>query len=121
MRMLALIVADAAPERLRTALVLATATAAHGGAVRIFFQGDAVGLLKSPLSDPDAARQGAAGLPTLAELFDEAAALGASFEACQSSLVLLGLDARECDARVLWSGMVSFTGALPPDARLVIA
>lgn len=119
--MLALIVGDANPERLRTALVTATAAAAHGDAVRLFFQGEAVALLRHPIADPDAARQAAAGLPTLGQYLDEAIALGTTLAACQSSLALLALAATDCDPRVEWSGMVAFIGALPADARLVIA
>ena len=119
--MLALIVGDASHERLRTALVLAAASAAHGQPVRMFFQGDAVGLLRSPIADPDAGRQSAAGLPTLGELLGESLALGVTIEACQSSLALLGLTPQECDPAVTWGGMVGFVGRMDPETRLVVA
>lgn len=121
MPLLALIVGDGQAERLRTALVLATATAAHGDPVRLFFQGEAVSLLRHPVADPDAARQSAAGLPTLGQYLDEAVAMGVTLSACQSSLALLALDASDLDPRVEWGGMVGFVGSLPPDARLVVA
>jgi len=117
----AIIVADANHERLRTALVTACAQAALGDSVSVFLQGAAVGLLRNPIEDPDGPRQRAAGLPTLAQLFDEAAALGLAFAACQSSLTLLNASAANFDERIQWTGMIGFLSTIEPDDRLLIA
>ena len=121
MSKLAIIIGSADSERLRTALVLATAVAAHDRSVAMFFQGEAVGLLRAPVDDPDAARQAAAGLPTLAQLVAEAEALGVTIAACQSSLALLGLSPADCHPHIIWGGMVGFVGSIAPDTRLVVA
>jgi len=117
----AIIVADANHERLRTALITACAQAALGGAVSFFLQGAAVGLLRNPIEDPDGPRQLAAGLPTLAQLFEETAAMGVGFAACQSSLALLSASAADFDQRIQWAGMIGFLSTVEPDDRLLIA
>lgn len=120
MRGLILIVADASPERFRTALVLAAAQAALGARVRFFFQGDALRSIVAPIPDPDGARQAAMGLPTLAQLVREAIALGVSFAACQSSLALLGLKPEDFDPCIEWGGMVGLLSSMAPEDRLVV-
>ncbi len=117
---LVIVVASADPERLRTALVMAAAHAALDGTARLFLQGESVGLLRLPIADPDAARQSAAGLPTLAELVDEAFDLGAVIGACQSSLALLGHSAEDYDPAIEWGGMVGLLARLAPTDRLVV-
>jgi len=117
---LAIVIADDNPERLRTALVLAAAHIALGGAAQIFFQGASVALLRAPIQDPDGDRQSAAGLPTLAQLLDEAASLGARFAACQSSLALLSLSAGDFDPRIEWTGMIGFLSTVEPGDHLIV-
>lgn len=117
---LVIIIASADPERLRTGLVMAAAHAALDGSARLFLQGEAVGLLKLPIHDPDADRQTAAGLPTLDELVDEAFDLGATIGACQSSLALLGHTATDYDPAIEWGGMVGLLARLAPTDRLVV-
>jgi predicted peroxiredoxin len=106
------------PDALRAGLELAAANAALGGRARLFAQGEAVAALALPMRpshDPDYA---AAGLPTLAELFEEALALGVEAIACQSGLALMGLTAEMLDARVGYGGVVSVLQGLGDD-RLV--
>jgi predicted peroxiredoxin len=120
MKQLGIIIADDNPERLRTALVMASAHVALGGAARCFFQGASVALLRAPIADPDGARQSAAGLPTLAQLFEEATGLGIRFAACQSSLPLLGLSAADFDPRIEWTGMIGFLSMIDPGDQLMV-
>lgn len=117
---LAMIIADDNPERLRTALVTATAHVALGGSASLFLQGSAVALLRSPIADPDAGRQTAAGLPTLGQLFLEALGLDVHFSACQSSLALLDLTTDMFDSRVEWTGMIGFLSTIEPNDRLIM-
>ena len=117
---LAIVIADHNPERLRTALIMAAGHVALGGESRLFLQGAAVALLRAPIHDPDSDRQSAAGLPTLAQLFDEATGLGIRFSACQSSLALLGLAATDFDARIDWTGMIGFLSIVEPGDQLIV-
>lgn len=116
----AIIIADDNPERLRTAFVTACAQAALGASVRIFFQGAAVALLRRPIIDPDSARQAAAGLPALDQLFGEAIGIGVGMIACQSSLTLLDAAASDFDDRIEWSGMIGFLSTVEPDDRVLV-
>jgi len=115
-----IVVADASPERFRTALILASAQAALGRSVRLFLQGEAVRLARQPIHDPDAARQTGAGLPTLGELIEQAFALGIIVEACQSTLALLELDITQFDSRIAWGGMVSLLAESTPEDRIIV-
>lgn len=117
---LAIIIADDNAERLRTALVMAASHVALGGTAQFFFQGAAVGLLRKPIADPDDERQTTAGLPTLAQLFSDTVDLGIRFNACQSSLPLLGLTAEMFDTRISWSGMIGFLSTVEPGDRLIV-
>ncbi|WP_156678381.1 DsrE family protein [Sphingomonas profundi] len=117
MRGLTIIVADAAPERFRTALSIAAAQAALGGGARLFLQGAAVALLRGGEVPGDAAHA-AAGLPALALLLEEALALGVTLVACQSGLHLAGLDAASLDPRIEQGGLVSLLQGLGDDRLL---
>lgn len=119
MRRLAIVIAEDNPERLRTALIVAAAHAALGGAARLFFQGAAVIMLRTPINDPDAVRQSVAGLPTLAQLFEETSSLGVRFAACQSSLTLFDLQAADFHPGIDWTGMVGFLSTIEPDDQLM--
>ena len=105
-------------ESLRAALELAAAQAALGAPARLFCQGEAVAALALPLSDARDPDHAAVGLPTLAILFEEALGLGVTPIACQSGLLLLGLDAGQLDPRVQFGGPVSVLQTLGED-RLV--
>lgn len=111
MRGLKLVILTPDAERFRGALTVAAAHAALGGDAALFLQLDAVALLRPPLAAPQDAAHGAAGLPTLAALLDEALALGVVVTACQSGLALTGLDAAALDPRIHTGGAVGFLQA----------
>lgn len=119
-RGLTIVLGEAAPERLRTALTLAAANAALGGRTRLFLQGDAVALLRPPLAAPEDARHAAAGLPTLSQLWGEAVGLGMEAIACQSGLALAGMEASALASGVTVGGPVSVLQGLGED-RLTLA
>ena len=121
MRELRIIITTADAERLRGALVLASSQAALGGAASIFLQLDAVGLLKRPVTAPGDVAHGAAGLPMLGALIDEAIELGVSIRACQSGLALIGLTANSLPAGIEVGGPVSFLQETSDEARLLFA
>lgn len=121
MRELRIIVATADPERLRGALVLASAQAAMGGKTSVFLQLDAVGLLRQPIAAPRDEAHRAAGLPALAAVLDEAMVLGVSVLACQSGLALAGLAADALPEGVEATGPLSFLQQTPDGARLLFA
>ena len=117
MRGLTLIVTK--PAGVRSALELAAANAALGGRARLFCQGEAVAAL-SPLRDRHDDDYAAAGLPTLAELFEDALGLGVEIIACQSGMALTGVTADMLDARIAFGGPVSVLQTLGED-RLAVA
>ncbi|MBO9527805.1 MAG: DsrE family protein [Sphingobium yanoikuyae] len=121
MRALRIVVMTADAERLRGALVLATAQAALGGGASLFLQLDAVALLALPLAAPEDAAHQAAGLPTLAELLAEALDMGVALIACQSGLALSGLSVDALPAGVEIGGPLSFLQQTDDAARLLIA
>jgi predicted peroxiredoxin len=120
LRGLTIVVADDDAERLRTALVMALAQAALGGAVGMFLQGEAVRLIRLPIEAPRDPANAAAGLPTLAALVEDALTSGITLTACQSGLALIGSEAKQFDPRIGWGGMVNILAELGED-RLVIA
>ena len=121
MRELRIIVATADAERLRGALVLAAAQAALGGGACIFLQLDAVALLRAPIGAPADEAHAAAGMPPLAQLIEEAVALGVALLACQSGLVLSGMTLDQLPAGVEVAGPVSFLQQTADEARLLLA
>ena len=118
MRGLTVVVAE--PHRLRIALELAAAQAALGGRARVFCQSEAVAALAPPMRAPHDADFSAAGLPTLAALFEEALGLGVELIACQSGLTLMGVEPDVLDPRIGYAGLVSLMRTLGED-RLVVA
>ena len=120
MRGLTIVVAGGEHARLRSALGLAAAQAAAGGAARLFLDSAAVPLLAPPVAAPDDRAHRAAGLPILAELVETCLALGSRIVLCQSGLALAGLDAATMDRRFEQGGMVGLLAALGDD-RLVVA
>lgn len=121
MRELRIVVATADAERLRGALMLASAQTALGGEASIFLQLDAAGLLRQPIIAPQDEAHGVAGLPTLALLLEEALALGVSVLACQSGLALAHLSVDALPQGVAASGPLSFLQQTPDEARLLFA
>lgn len=118
MRGLTIIVAGPDPSRFRAALSIAAAAAALDRPIRLFLQADAVALLRPPLAGPDDEAHEAAGLPTLADLFREAIALGVTIIACQSGLPLIGITADTLPAGIEVGGLLS---ELQKDYELLIA
>ena len=120
MRGLTIILAEPSPPRLRAALSLAAAVAALGGRARLFLHEDAVTLLAAPLADAGDDRRSTAGLPTMAQLFEEALAMSVEVILCQSGLALAGLDAGTLDQRLLTGGLIGIVSAIGDD-RLLLA
>lgn len=120
MRPLRIVVTTADPERLRGALVLASAQAALGGAAALFLQLDAVALLRTPITAPQDATHRTAGLPDLATLLTEAQALGVTISACQSGLALCGMTADALPPGIDVGGPLTFLQATDDEARLLL-
>jgi predicted peroxiredoxin len=116
---LALIVVSADPVRLRAALVLARATIALGSEARLFLQGEAAPLLRSPIAAPQDEAWRSAGEPTLAELVNEALEDGVSISLCQSGLAYADMSADALDSRITLTGPVAFLAAAQPPIRLM--
>ena len=121
MRELRIVVTTADAERLRGALVLASAQAALGGAASLFLQLDAVALLKRPVTAPGDTAHEAVGLPSLETLIGEAVALGVKILVCQSGLALTHMTADDLPAGVDVGGPVSFLQETDDEARLLFA
>ncbi len=121
MRELRIIVAAEDSERLRAALVTASAQAALGGKAAVFLQLDAAALLRAPIGARLDEAHEAMGLPALAALLEDALALGVSVLACQSGLALANLSAADLPAGVEVSGPVAFLQQTGDDARLLFA
>ncbi|WP_083672079.1 DsrE family protein [Sphingomonas montana] len=120
MRGLTIIVADVSSERFRTALSLATATAALGGRTRIFLQGEAVTLLRDPIMGRGDDAHADAGLPTLATHYAEALALGVRFTLCQSGLTLTATQPSDYEPTTEYAGLVSIMADLGDDRLVVV-
>ena len=105
MQGLTIIVASADEERFRSVLEVAAANAALDRTTRVFLQGAAASLLQR--LDAEAKEpQGMMGVPTLAQLLEEALALGASITICQSGLALAGMRADQLPGGVETGGLV---------------
>ncbi len=120
MRGVTVILAEPAPARLRAALSLATAVAAVGGRARLFLHEDAVTLFAAPLASPGDSRRSASGLPTLAQLFEEALAMPVEVILCQSGVAMAGMDFGQLDHRIATGGLISVI-ATADDDRVVLA
>ena len=105
MQGLTIIVAGPDEERFRSALEVAAANAALDRTTRVFLQGGAASLLRfSPAQVEEP--QAAPGMPSLAQLLEEALALGASVTVCQSGLALAGMRADQLPEGVETGGLV---------------
>ncbi len=119
MRGLTILVATGDAERLHAALSYAAAGAAMGSEVRLHLHEGAVALVGSGLEAPgDTARKGA-GLPVLAQIWEEALGLGVRISLCQSGLALGGLDLGTLDPRLDAQGPVGFLAGLGEDRLMV--
>lgn len=117
---LSIIVAGADGQRFYGALETAMAAVALGSAARIFLQGEAVALLREPVSAGGDSTRKAAGLPDLAWMIGEAAAMEVGLFACQSGMALIGLTADEMAPQVRAAGLVSFLRDVGPEDRLLV-
>ncbi|HEX8445701.1 MAG TPA: DsrE family protein [Sphingomonas sp.] len=120
MRGLTIVVADVSSERFRTALSLASATAALGARARIFLQGESVSILREPIVGWEDDACANAGLPTLRAQYRDARDLGVRFILCQSGLHLTGAEPRDYDPATEFAGMVSVLTDLGDDRLLVV-
>src|SRR3546814_883822 len=112
------LVAGADSRRFHAALAMAAASAATGAATRVYLHGDAVLLLVPPLRSPDDDRHRMSGLPTLAQMLDEALELGVRLICCQIGLAMAGIAAESLDPRMEAGGLVGLFAMLGDD-RLV--
>jgi predicted peroxiredoxin len=120
MRGLTIIVSSADGERFHAALSVAAAHAALERPTRLFLQGEAVTLLRSPIAWNGDVRHSEAGLPTLSELLGEAMALGATVSICQSGLSLAGMSAEDLPPGIETGGLVGML-ATAGDDQIVMA
>lgn len=118
---LALILAGTDPARLRAALVLARCEIALGGSARLFLQGEAVMMLRPPITASQDEAWRAVGEPPLAVLITEALEDGVLLSACQSGLAMAGMTATDLPPGVLLSGPITFLAAVGTETRLLMA
>lgn len=120
MRRLTIIMTGSDPERLRDALQVAAAWAALDRPARLFLQGDAVRMVAPPLTAASDERHRSSGQPTLAQLFEEAHALGVDCTACQGSLGLAGTAANALPEGIDVGGLVSLLADAEEDQLLFV-
>lgn len=120
MRGLTIILTEAVPERLRGALMMALTNLALGGRARLFLQFEAVDLLAPPLASPRDEAHAAAGLPTLAQLMDDALTQGVDIILCQTGLHLTGRRAQDMDPRCQFAGIASLMAEIADDRLLAL-
>lgn len=120
MRGLTIILTEAMPERFRTALMMAMTHQALGGRARLFLQYEAVTLLRPPIDAPGDTAHAATGLPSLAEIVEEAFATGIEIVVCQTGLHLTGCHAGEFDSRCHFGGLASVMADLGEDRLLAL-
>lgn len=117
---LSIIIASADGERFYAALETAAAAAALGRSARIFLQGPAAALLRTPVAfGGDAARR-AAGQPDLVSLIAEAMVMDVKLVVCQSGMALTGMTMSELAPQVRTGGLVSFMAEMGDADRLAV-
>ncbi|MFN7031174.1 MAG: DsrE family protein [Sphingopyxis sp.] len=117
---LSIIIASADGERFYAALETAAAAAALGRSARIFLQGPAAAMLRTPVAfGGDAARR-AAGQPDLVSLIAEAMVMDVKLVVCQSGMALTGMTMSELAPQVRTGGLVSFMAEMGDADRLVV-
>jgi predicted peroxiredoxin len=115
MQGLSIVVAARDPGRLRSALEVAAANAALGKPTRLFFQAQAVSLLKETgLGEVDLET------PSLGEMLEETIALGVKVSACQTGLGLAGFAASSLPDGVETEGLLSFLAGRGDDQLLMV-
>ena len=118
MRGLTIIIADVSSIRFRAALSLASTHAALGGKARLFLAGEAVSLIRAPISGWDDDEYAEIGQPDMASLYAEALDAGIGFIVCQTGMALGNAQMGDFDSRVEAGGMVSLLASVG-DERLV--
>lgn len=114
-----IIVAAADGQRFYAALETAIAAAALGHPARIFLQGDAAALLRTPVTFAGDGARRAVGQPDLAAIIAEATAMDVRLIVCQSGMALAGMTASELVPQVRAGGLVSFLAEAGPDDQLL--
>lgn len=120
MRGLTIIIADISSIRFRTALSLAAAHAALGGKARLFLSGEAVSIIRAPVSGWDDDEYAAIGQPDMATLYADALGAGVGFIICQTGMALGNAEMSDFDPRIEAGGMVSLLATLGEDRLLTI-
>lgn len=115
-----IIVAVADDRRLYAALETAMAAAALGHSVRVFLQGEAVALLRAPVSFAGDGPRQAAGHPDLAWMVEEAIAMEVGLFVCQSGMALVGMAATELAPQVRAAGLMSFMAEAGAEDRMIV-
>lgn len=116
---LVIIVATGDPERFRTAMTIATAQAAVGGAVAVYCHEGSVALLaRTPRADDRTDTLTAAGLPDRRALIALASETGVRLIACQTGLALHDLALADLVPDVESGGLVGLMATLG-DSRLI--
>lgn len=119
MRGLTLLVATADPERLHAALTYAAAGAVANGRMKLHLHEGAVALLAPLRPAPGDKARADAGMPTLAEMFEEALAVGVTISVCQSGLALAAVELDQLDPRIEAQGPVGLLASLDDDRMIV--
>ena len=117
---LSIIIGSADGERFYAALETAAAAAALGRSARIFLQGPAAALLRTPVAFAGDAARRASGQPALVSLIAEAMAMDVRLIVCQSGMALIGMTASELAPQVRSGGLVSFMADIGEADRLVV-
>jgi len=117
---LTLIILTADSLRFHGAITMAAAHAATGGKTRIHCHAPALPLLIPPHAAPTDAIHRKNGVPTLAQIIEDALSLGVSFTYCQTGLPLNGLVASQLMADCEASGPIALFGDLDDDRLIMI-
>jgi predicted peroxiredoxin len=115
---LTIVVASADAERFHAALSLAAANAALGQRSRLFLQGEAARLLAGGPVEQDAERT-RHGIPSQAELIEEALAMQVELIVCQSGLALAGMSAEALPPAVKTGGLIELLSSRGDDQLMM--
>lgn len=113
-----IIVASTNHAKLIAALELAMSLAALGQEPQLFLQGEAANLIALPLACTEDTKRSQHGLPNLAQILEEAAAMDIPITACQTGLLMASIasDAIWPQARI--GGLIGFLS--PSDSAPIV-
>ena len=114
---LTIIVASGDPERFHAALAVAAANAALGARSRVYLHATAAVL--ADRACPAMLGSQGDGVPTLAELLDEALAIGVAIIVCQSGLAAAGIGAETLTNGIETGGLIELLSSLDGDQLLM--